>query len=755
MEDSVVTPGAAALGPVADTTQGARALTVAGTVLLSLLGVAGNYFSLPLFFGIDLVFGSLATFMAIRLYGGVAGVLVAIPGALYTIVLWGHPYTAPVLILEAVTVALLATRLRYIALADGLFWLVLGGPVLMILFWLFLGQPGYVSQLVVFKQFVNGILNASLASMIVIGIDVLVRRRQVSFSQLLFNMLVLAILVPGVVLVSIDTRLSRVDLERSVAEKLNAAASFALSTLAGADDSADAARLQVALERLPLETGIGVQYQDRDGRAVAGTSSAALPVGGSVMTISPGLEIWLPDREGASILAWWKRARYVVAREFGVPEPGGRVLMHYDASLVIQRLESRNLKAFVILAILTALTILVALGGTGVLSRPLLRLGLASVKMAEDVESKKAIQLPRGAIRETNQLAGQLSEMGNALVRSYTALELRNRFIRETFGRYLSDDVVNNLLDAPEGLRLGGEKREVTILMSDLRGFTSMSEVYGAEQVVTLLNNYLGAMTDIILHYGGTIDEFIGDAILVLFGAPQQREDDAARAVACALAMQQEMAKVNAWNAAQGLPAVEMGIGLNTGSVIVGNIGSQRRTKYAAVGSHVNLTGRIESFTVGGQVLISGSTRRAVGTELQVESETVVEPKGVKEPITLYEIGGIGAPFSIRLERDAEPMRLLAAPLPLGFSLLEGKQALQERSPGTIVALSSREAELRTETPVPPMSNILLRLESHPEAHIHAKVLARRAEAGDVQILRFTSLPAAVAAHLDTLPRIP
>ena len=396
---------------------------IAGTVLLSLLGVAGNYFSLPLFFGIDLVFGSLATFMAIRLYGGVAGVLVAIPGALYTIVLWGHPYTAPVLILEAVTVALLATRLRYIALADGLFWLVLGGPVLMILFWLFLGQPGYVSQLVVFKHFVNGILNASLASMIVIGIDVLVRRRQVSFSQLLFNMLVLAILVPGVVLVCIDTRLSRVDLERSVAEKLNAAASFALSTLAGADDSADAARLQVTLERLPLETGIGVQYLDRDGRAAAGTSSAALPVGGSVMTISPGLEIWLPDREGASILAWWKRARYVVAREFGVPEPGGRVLAHYDASLVIQRLESRNLKAFKILAILTALTILVALGGTGVLSRPLLRLGLASVRMAEDVESKKAIQLPRGAIRETNQLAGQLSEMGNALVRSYTAIE--------------------------------------------------------------------------------------------------------------------------------------------------------------------------------------------------------------------------------------------------------------------------------------------------------------------------------------------
>lgn len=334
-------------------------------------------------------------------------------------------------------------------------------------------------------------------------------------------------------------------------------------------------------------------------------------------------------------------------------------------------------------------------------------------------------------------------------------LEVRNRFIRETFGRYLSDDVVNNLLDAPEGLRLGGEKREVTILMSDLRGFTAMSEVYGAEQVVSLLNNYLGTMTDIILHYGGTIDEFIGDAILVLFGAPQQREDDAARAVACALAMQREMVRVNAWNLAQGLPAVEMGIGLNTGAVIVGNIGSQRRTKYAAVGSHVNLTGRIESFTVGGQVLISESTRRAIHATLQIESETRVEPKGVKEPITLYEIRGIGSPFDVSMEQDSEPMRMLPAPLPLTFSLLEGKQALQTQSPGMIVALSSREAEFRAETPIPPMSNLRLRLEAHPAEDIHAKVLSRPARADGAQVLRFTSLPTAVGASLATLPGIP
>ena len=172
---------------------------------------------------------------------------------------------------------------------------------------------------------------------------------------------------------------------------------------------------------------------------------------------------------------------------------------------------------------------------------------------------------------------------------------------------------MTSLLASPEKLQLGGEKRQVTILMSDLRGFTSVAERLAPEQVVTIINRYLGTMVDVILQYQGTINEFIGDAILVLFGAPICLEDHAQRAVACAMAMQLAMASVNAQNRDEGLPEVEMGIGMHTGEVVVGNIGSHKRTKYGVVGSPVNLTSRIESYTIGGQVLISETTRQNVG----------------------------------------------------------------------------------------------------------------------------------------------
>src|SRR6185295_19991863 len=122
-------------------------------------------------------------------------------------------------------------------------------------------------------------------------------------------------------------------------------------------------------------------------------------------------------------------------------------------------------------------------------------------------------------------------------------LQRRNQFIRRTFGRYLSDEVVASLLETPEGTRLGGEKRTVSLLMSDLRGSSALAERLEPEQVVRLLNNYLGAMAEVITRFQGTIDEFIGDAILALFGAPVGREDDAERAAACAVAMQLAMAE--------------------------------------------------------------------------------------------------------------------------------------------------------------------------------------------------------------------
>jgi adenylate cyclase len=219
-------------------------------------------------------------------------------------------------------------------------------------------------------------------------------------------------------------------------------------------------------------------------------------------------------------------------------------------------------------------------------------------------------------------------------------LERNEKFIRATFGRYLSDEIVTDILERPEGLELGGDLRRVSILMSDIRGFTTLSENLAPAQVVKMLNRYLGTMTDIIMAHNGTIDEFIGDAILAVFGAPQFREDDADRAVQCALAMQAAMLEVNALNVAEGFPAVTIGIAINTGDVIAGNIGSERRSKYGFVGHAMNVTSRIEDITAGGEILISDSTLQSLARNYSQGRSQQLNVRGIDETILVHQITG-------------------------------------------------------------------------------------------------------------------
>jgi class 3 adenylate cyclase len=217
-------------------------------------------------------------------------------------------------------------------------------------------------------------------------------------------------------------------------------------------------------------------------------------------------------------------------------------------------------------------------------------------------------------------------------------LERNEKFIRATFGRYLSDEIVTDILERPEGLELGGDLRRVSIMLSDIRGFTSLSENLAPAQVVTMLNRYLGAMTDIIMAHQGTIDEFIGDAILAVFGAPQHRDDDADRAVRCALAMQAAMEEINAKNEADGFPAVYTGIAINTGDVIAGNIGSERRSKYGFVGHPMNVTSRIEDITKGGEILISDSTLTSLKGDFAIGRSEEINVKGIDETLLVHQI---------------------------------------------------------------------------------------------------------------------
>lgn len=332
--------------------------------------------------------------------------------------------------------------------------------------------------------------------------------------------------------------------------------------------------------------------------------------------------------------------------------------------------------------------------------------------------------------------------------------------IRKTFGRYLTTEVVANLLENPEGLKLGGERRKITILTSDIRGFTAVSERLPAEEVIKIINLYLGYMADVITQHQGTIDEFMGDGILVLFGAPTVRENDAERAIACAVAMQLAMTAVNEKMAQLGLPHLEMGIGINTGEVVVGNIGSEKRTKYGIVGDQVNLTYRIESYTVGGQIFASESTVKEISSDLRIDGSREVQPKGVHQPIHLYEIGGIGGEYNLYLPQEQEEFFDLSQEVLLEYAFLDGKHIDSTLWKGRLIKLSAKGAEIRCDDSgeyfIPaPLTNLRLNLFMPNHAgeasdDVYAKVLETPASDRSFYI-RFTNKPPEVEVELRIL----
>jgi adenylate cyclase len=376
-----------------------------------------------------------------------------------------------------------------------------------------------------------------------------------------------------------------------------------------------------------------------------------------------------------------------------------------------------------------------------------------ALKLGANDYVTKPLDFPIALARIQTQLT--LKRAMDDIQRLAQQLELRNQFIRATFGRYLTDEVVASLLDSPEGLKLGGERRQVTILMSDLRGFTSLSGRLAPEQVMAVLNRYLGTMAELIMQYQGTIEEFVGDAIFVIFGAPIWRGDHAQRAVACAVAMQLAMEAVNQQNRCDGLPEVEMGIGVHTGEVVVGNIGSHKRTKYGVVGSHVNFTSRLESYTVGGQILISEATLQETGPIVRVKAQMQVEAKGIETPLTLYEVRGIGGEYDLFLpEREDTPLPLRQE-IPLRYTVLEGKHLGGTTFKGSFVKLSAKGGEVCSAQSVTPWSDLKIRLmgtdgEEIP-GDLYGKVVGKPTHADASFAVRFTSIPPAVATFLHRL----
>jgi len=214
----------------------------------------------------------------------------------------------------------------------------------------------------------------------------------------------------------------------------------------------------------------------------------------------------------------------------------------------------------------------------------------------------------------------------------------REEVARANYSRFLPDHVVQELLNKPDSFRLGGVNQLITVLFADIRGFTSLSEHRKPEMVVGLLNRYFSAMTEIIFAHSGTLDKFIGDGLMALFGAPKANATDAQNALRAAVAMQERMKILNEELVEDGFDPIEIGIGLHTGVATIGYIGSEKRSEYTAIGDTVNLAARLESSAKRGTILISEATARASNNIYPLISMSPLTVKNRAQPVNLFEV---------------------------------------------------------------------------------------------------------------------
>ncbi len=265
------------------------------------------------------------------------------------------------------------------------------------------------------------------------------------------------------------------------------------------------------------------------------------------------------------------------------------------------------------------------------------------------------VELKPEQVKLLTELASLIEEQltfreANLLLRKIKKqLELRNNFIRKVFSYYMSDEVVSSILDSQKKQKLGGAEQKVTTMFSDLRNFTPLSDSLHPEELVNLLNIYFSKMVAVVEKYKGTIASFIGDAIMVIFGAPYSTPDDSLRAIACAIEMQLTLKKLNKANQKKGLPQLMMGVGINTGLAVVGNIGSKKRMQYSAIGSSVNLSSRIQDLSLGGQVLVSEATYLENSQDVMINGHLQVKAKGFDYPIHIYDIAGVNGEYVLHL----------------------------------------------------------------------------------------------------------
>lgn len=450
------------------------------------------------------------------------------------------------------------------------------------------------------------------------------RSLQLKFSALVVSLLVIAC----VGLAWIATQHERAALEAEVEKRGRALA----SSLAGAakEPILEAAQgdfdRELSLDTLIREVGaaegvVGVRLLGPDGTVVASLD---------------------PDERGQSRAleadaapeAARERGRLAVAAPILYSDVRvGEAQVEFDLRALVDPVVRNNTEQLAIAAVVVVVAgVLAGVGFVALLVGPLRRLRMGVERLAAgDV----TVRVPPTSRDEVGELTRAFNEMGDAL-------EQKQR-IQRAFGRYVDDYVLNQLLESGDDEKQTGIEREVTILFADIRRFTRLSEGLSAHDVVSLLNEIFQLASDIILERGGTIDKFIGDSVMAYFGAPVQQPDHALRAVTCAVEIQRAIERRGSQMELRipGVPSrepVRVGIGIHTGTVIVGNIGSDRRTDFTAVGDAVNVAHRLEKLAQPGEILVSEAVQRRVRGAQRMRFEGERQLSGREEPVHVYSV---------------------------------------------------------------------------------------------------------------------
>lgn len=268
-----------------------------------------------------------------------------------------------------------------------------------------------------------------------------------------------------------------------------------------------------------------------------------------------------------------------------------------------------------------------ALGLAGLLARPIQRL-LEGTRAIAAGDFTVSLAIP------SRDEIGTLTEAFNVMAKNLREKEM----IKRAFARYVAREVVDELLKDPERLILTGERREVTVLFCDMRGFTSLSEQLSPEEVVMLLNDFYELMIEATFRYEGTLDKFLGDAVMSVFGAPVPHRDHSIRAIRTALAMRQGIERLSTRRIRRGKDPISVGIGVSTGEAVAGTVGTQARMEYTVIGDSVNLAARLESNAKPMQILISGRTHQDVQQYVEARPLGAVKVKGKEEDVDVFEV---------------------------------------------------------------------------------------------------------------------